>query len=267
MRVPRRVSCSGYYHVVVKGDGRQAIFEDDADRRTFLRLAERCFAEAGISVIAWCLMENHVHLVLRDDADGLSAAMHRLETAYARHYNDRSGRVGHLFRERFMSSPIESDAYLLEAVRYVHNNPEKAGVCRAEEYPWSSYRAYAAPGSACGLTVDTSVVLEMLGGEKNFVEFAAERGPRAYRPPSGKRLDESEARDVAEQVLGGHRPRRGEGPACRAPQPASERPACGRAISPSGGAPDGGREEHRRPGLSGRASRSRSQNKTSNETE
>ena len=206
MRVPRRVSCSGYYHVVVKGDGRQAIFEDDADRRTFLRLAERCFAEAGITVMAWCLMENHVHLVLRDDADGLSAAMHRLETAYARHYNDRAGRVGHLFRERFMSSPIESDAYLLEAVRYVHNNPEKAGVCRAEEYPWSSYRTYATPGSACGLTVDTSVVLEMLGGEKNFVEFTAERGLRAYRPPSGKRLDESEARDAAEHVLGGTAP-------------------------------------------------------------
>ena len=202
MRIPRQAARSGYYHVVVKGDGGQAIFEDDADRQTFLRLAERYFAEAGISVMAWCLMENHVHLILRDGSNELSAAMHRLETAYARHYNDRAGRVGHLFRERFMSSPIESDAYLLEAVRYVHNNPEKAGVCRAEEYPWSSYRAYATPGFACELTVDTSVVLEMLGGEKNFVEFTAERGLQVYRPLSGKRLDESEARDAAERVLG-----------------------------------------------------------------
>lgn len=202
MRIPRQAARSGYYHVVVKGDGGQAIFENDADRQTFLRLAERYFAEAGISVMAWCLMENHVHLILRDGSNELSAAMHRLETAYARHYNDRAGRVGHLFRERFMSSPIESDAYLLEAVRYVHNNPEKAGVCRAEEYPWSSYRAYATPGFACELTVDTSVVLEMLGGEKNFVEFTAERGLQVYRPPAGKRLDESEARDAAERVLG-----------------------------------------------------------------
>ena len=202
MRVPRQASRSGYYHVVIKGDGGQAIFEDDFDRRTFLRLAERYFAEAGVSVIAWCLMENHVHLVLRDDAEELSVAMHRLGTAYARHYNDRTGRVGHLFRERFMSSPIESESYLLEAVRYVHNNPEKAGVCRAEEYPWSSYSSYVTPGSSCELTVDTSAVLDLLGGEKNFAEFVAERGNCLYRPPSGKRLDDTEARDAAAHVLG-----------------------------------------------------------------
>lgn len=170
MRIPRQVARSGYYHVVIKGDGRQAIFEDDADRQTFLRLAERYFVEAGISVIAWCLMENHVHLILWDGSNELSGAMHRLETAYARHYNDRAGRVGHLFRERFMSSPIESDAYVLEAVRYVLNNPEKAGVCRAEEYPWSSYRAYVTPGFASDLSVDVSLVHEMLGDEKDFAE-------------------------------------------------------------------------------------------------
>ena len=176
MRVPRQTSRSGYYHVVIKGDGGQALFEDDADRRTFLRLAGKYLAGAGVSVIAWCLMENHVHLVLRDDAEGLSAAMHRLGTAYARHYNDRTGRVGHLFRERFMSSPIESESYLLEAVRYVHNNPEKAGLCRAEEYPWSSYGSYAAPGSSGELSVDTAVVLDRVGGEKGFAEFVAARG-------------------------------------------------------------------------------------------
>ena len=206
MRIPRQAARSGYYHVVIKGDGRQAIFEDDADRRKFLRLAERYFVEAGISVIAWCLMENHVHFILMDGSNELSAAMHRLETAYARHYNDRAGRVGHLFRERFMSSPIESDAYLLEAVRYVLNNPEKAGVCRAEEYPWSSYRAYVTPGSASDLSVDTSLVQEMLGDEKSFAEFVAASGDCRYRPPSGKRLDESEARDAAACVLGGTSP-------------------------------------------------------------
>lgn len=202
MRVPRQVSRSGYYHVVIKGDGGQALFEGDADRRVFLRLAERYFAELGVSVIAWCLMENHVHLVLRDDAEGLSVAMHRLGTAYARHYNDRTGRVGHLFRERFMSSPIESESYLLEAVRYVHNNPEKAGVCRAEEYPWSSYSSYVAPGSSGELTVDTSMVLDLLGGEKGFAEFVAARSGCLYRPPSGKRLDDAETRDAAACVLG-----------------------------------------------------------------
>ena len=206
LRAPRAIAESGFYHVILRGNGKQIIFEDDADRRVFLDLLAKRAGDAGIRILAWCLMENHVPLVLRDDAEELSVAMHRLGTAYARHYNDRTGRVGHLFRERFMSSPIESESYLLEAVRYVHNNPEKAGVCRAEEYPWSSYSSYVTPGSSSELTVDTSAVLDLLGGEKNFAEFVAERGNCMYRPPSGKRLDDTEARDAATWVLGGTSP-------------------------------------------------------------
>lgn len=204
-RTPRRVSCSGYYHVILKGNGRQALFEDDDDRRTFLRVAQRCFADSGVSVLAWCLMENHVHLLLRDEGERLSPSIHRLATTYARRYNDRSGHVGHVFEARFKNAPIETESYLLEAVRYIHNNPEKAGLCRAEEYPWSSYADYVGTAERCDLVVDTALVNELLGGPEGFAEFCAAR-PGAYRPPAGRRLKEAEAREVAERVLGGLSP-------------------------------------------------------------
>lgn len=200
VRVARQVSGSGYYHVVLRGSGRQVIFEDDADRRAFLLAAQRCLVGAGVAVVAWCLMDNHAHLIVRDDADCLSGAVHRLATTYARRYNVRTGHVGHVFQERFRSSPIEDEAYLLEAVRYVHNNPEKAGVCRAEEYPWSSYPDYRGRPHE-ELAVERDVVLGLLGGEEGFAEFCrASAGP--YRPPSGARLDDGEALEAARRVLG-----------------------------------------------------------------
>ncbi|WP_455137803.1 transposase [Thermophilibacter sp.] len=201
VRVARQVSESGYYHVVLRGSGRQVIFEDDADRRAFLLAAQRCLVGSGVAVIAWCLMDNHAHLVVRDDAGCLSEALHRLTTSYARRYNTRTGHVGHVFQERFRSSPIEDEPYLLEAVRYIHNNPEKACLCRAEEYPWSSYADYFGHPHE-ELEVERGVVLGLLGGEEGFSEFCRTGAGLSYRPPSGVRLDESETLEVARRVLG-----------------------------------------------------------------
>ena len=156
-----------------------------------------------MSVLAWCLMENHVHLLVEDGGGVLSSAMHRLGTIYARHYNERAGRVGHLFRGRFLSSPVETESYLLEAVRYIHNNPSKAGLCPAEDYRWSSYRDYLSPGSRETLQTSTEMVLELLGGVEGFLAFSSSRPDGAYRPPSeGTRLREGEVSETARHVLG-----------------------------------------------------------------
>lgn len=173
MRKARAVSESGFYHVILRGDGKRQIFEDDADRRAFLSLVECCLVARGVDVVAWCLMSNHVHLVVCDTEESLSEAVGSLAMRYARRFNSRTGHVGHVFQERFRSSPIESDAYLLEAVRYVHNNPEKSGICRAEEYTWSSYSEYVAGSKIC----DTEVILDMLGGVEGFKEFRSDGGP------------------------------------------------------------------------------------------
>ena len=169
--VSRIKSETGYYHVVTRGNGRQLIFENDADREQFLSLLKECMDKEGIGIIAWCLMANHVHLVLYDQQDGLSASMQRLLAGYARRFNARTGHVGHVFSSRFSSSSIESERYLLEAVRYVHLNPEISGMCLAPEYRWSSYGEYV----GVPVITDTSIVLDMVGGPEGFARFCGER--------------------------------------------------------------------------------------------
>ncbi|WP_072374874.1 transposase [Thermophilibacter mediterraneus] len=166
-------AASGYYHVVTRGNGRQRIFEDDGDRRAFVETLGRFAAGDGVAVIAWCLMDNHVHLVLRDERAMLSATMQKTLTTYSRRFNRRERHVGHVFQARFDSRTIEDDAYLLAAVRYVHLNPQRAGICAASDYEWSSYGEYV--GDVDGIT-DTGVVLEMVGGVEGFVRLCGDAG-------------------------------------------------------------------------------------------
>ena len=197
-RAPRATAESGFYHVILRGNGKQMIFEDDADRRVFLELLAQKTGDAGIHVLAWCLMENHVHLVLEDPARELSEMMQRLSGDYAQRFNRKSGRVGHVFESRFKSCPIENEAYLLQAIRYVHDNPENAGICPAAEYPWSSYHEYV--GSA--EVADTRLVLDMLDGTEGFVAYSQPEQRRTYRFDRRSRVPEDAMGDVARLALG-----------------------------------------------------------------
>ena len=200
-RAPRHLSKSGYYHVTARGGGRQALFEDDDDRRAFLETLDRQFEKHEVLLLAWCLMDNHVHLLIEDVAGNLSKAMHGLITCHAQRYNRRTGHVGHVFQDRFGSEAIEDDAYLLEVVRYIHDNPERAGICSRDEYPWSSYREYLGqPGYA-----STALVLGMLGGTEGFVEFSEGRGS-PFRHMRRRRIPDERASDVARQALEGVEP-------------------------------------------------------------
>lgn len=136
-RVWRTVT--GFYHVCARGTGKQLIFECDDDRWEFLELMRDCCREEGVTVIAWCLMGNHVHLVLADYEDRMSAAMHRLLLTYARRFNKRTGRTGHLFQNRFDRRSLDTDWQVMEAIRSVHADPQDAGVSLIERYPWSSF--------------------------------------------------------------------------------------------------------------------------------
>lgn len=198
MRASRRVSESGYYHVILRGNGRQRIFEDDADRRAFLEILARQVVARGVDVIAWCLMDNHVHLVLCDGEGRLSEAVGALAMRYAQRFNVRSGHIGHVFQERFKSVPIESEPYLLEAVRYVHNNPQKAGICESCDYPWSSFGEYVGSPSL----TNTGVILDLLGERDGFEEFCRSTSSVFYRFDEGGRVPDDEMSDVAAHVLG-----------------------------------------------------------------
>ena len=147
-RMARAIGESGFYHVVMRGVGKQVLFEDGQDRDGFLRRLRETCGELGVKIVAWCLMSNHVHLLLRGDMDAISRAMRRVESAYASRFNARHGRTGTLFQGRFTSVPVESDEQLCAAVRYIHLNPVKAG--EPIDGPWSSYAEYAAgAGGMC----------------------------------------------------------------------------------------------------------------------
>lgn len=164
-RVWRTVT--GFYHVCARGTGKRLIFEGDDDRWEFLELMRECCREEGVTVIAWCLMGNHVHLVLADYEDRMSAAMHRLLLTYARRFNKRTGRTGHLFQNRFDRRSLDTDWQVMEAIRSVHADPQEVGVSLIERYPWSSFpehlRAYDGDvaDAARGFS-DPSCVLELL---------------------------------------------------------------------------------------------------------
>ena len=173
-RVWRTVT--GFYHVCARGAGGQLIFESDSDRWEFLELMRDCCREAGVTVVAWCLMGNHVHLVLADYEDRMSAAMHRLLLTYARRFNKRTGRSGQLFQNRFDRRSLDTDRQLMAAIRFAHAHPQEAGISLIERYPWSSFyeflRAY--DGDVGKSFSDPSCVLELFGSAKGFVGYSLE---------------------------------------------------------------------------------------------
>ncbi|MHB1331903.1 MAG: REP-associated tyrosine transposase [Sulfuriferula sp.] len=130
------------YHVTARGDRSEDIFEDDQDRWGFLSTLERVIAQFNWVCHAWCLMDNHYHLLIQTPDSNLSKGMRQLNGVYTQASNRRHQRVGHLFQGRFKAILVDSDAYLLELSRYVVLNPVRAGmVKKPADWPWSSYRA------------------------------------------------------------------------------------------------------------------------------
>jgi len=139
----RRDAPGAVHHVLLRGIERGRIFLDDADREDFLARLDRNVFEAGAACLAWALIPNHVHMVLRTGQRPLSELMRRLDTGYARSFNLRHRRSGYLFENRFRSICIEDDAYLRVLIRYVHLNPLRAGLVPSLEalaaYRWAGH--------------------------------------------------------------------------------------------------------------------------------
>ncbi len=164
------------YHVTSRGNARQDIFADDADRSRFLDLLGREIEQHRWRCHAYCLMDNHYHLLVETPEANLSRGMGRLNMAYAQGFNRRHERSGHLFQGRFHAVVVEKNSHLLELCRYLVLNPVRAGTATApEDWPWSSYRATAAGrGGPDWLT--TRWVLRHFGG----ADTAARRAYRRF---------------------------------------------------------------------------------------
>ena len=144
-RLARIVLPGVAHHVTQRGNRRLPVFFSDEDRRAYLELLAAAAKDCGTRCLAWCLMDNHVHLILVPETrDGLRAMLGEAHRRYTRMVNFREGWCGHLFQARFASYPMD-DAHLMAAVRYVELNPVAAGMVeRAENWAWSSARSHIA---------------------------------------------------------------------------------------------------------------------------
>lgn len=131
------------HHVIQRGNRRQVIFTSDQDRQIYLRYLTAACSSNSVACLAWCLMSNHVHLILTPpSADALRATMSSTHTRYAQWINRSQDESGHLFQGRFLSYAMD-DAHLIASARYVENNPVKAGLVEhAEDWRWSSARSH-----------------------------------------------------------------------------------------------------------------------------
>ena len=140
---PREISSLGIYHVVYRGVNKQRIFEDEDDYGKFLSVLRKYEPICGYKLIAYCLMSNHIHLLIKPGKIPLARLFQRVIPSFVYWYNKKYERVGSLFQSRFKSRPINTSSQLLTVIRYIHQNPVKAAICNhPKHYKYSSYKDY-----------------------------------------------------------------------------------------------------------------------------
>ena len=193
MSRPLRLELSGaLYHVMARGNAKQAIYLDDQDRCFFLESLWNISERLDWQVWAYCLMNNHYHLLLQTAQPTLARGMRDLNGVHSRTFNQRHDRVGHLFQGRYKSVIVDKSSYLMEVTRYIVLNPVRSGLCAApEEWRWSSYRAAAGLAHAPA-RLAARAALAPFGADSEqtrgaFVEFVR-AGLTASDPVTGHRV-------------------------------------------------------------------------------
>lgn len=168
-------------HVIVRGIERRDIFLGDDDRLLFLERLTKLLLETCTDCLAWAIMSNHFHLLIRPRQTSLAIFMRRLLTGYAVVFNLRHQRSGHLFQNRYKSIVCQEDPYLLELVRYIHLNPLRAGLVKSidelDDYPWAGHSALVGKRQISGQTVDEILSLFSRGrarARRAYREFVAD---------------------------------------------------------------------------------------------
>lgn len=208
-RKARETSETGIYHVMVRGINRQEIFHDDEDRQRYLQTLKRVTEESKSLVLGYCLMSNHVHLLIKED-ENISHVMKRVGASYAYWYNWKYERTGHVFQDRFKSECVEDNTYLMIVIRYIHQNPIKARIVqKPEDYLWSSCRAYyGARENATNLT-QTQFILSIFANQKEKAiermrDFEAKNDDACcLEDIEKKHLNQEAARQVITEKLNG----------------------------------------------------------------
>lgn len=166
-RKGRVLSNDGIYHIMLRAVNRQRIFEEDADYKLFLNIIQDYKISCGFRLYAYCFMDNHIHLLLKTGPMDLGKIMLRITSKFVYWYNIKYQRSGHLFQGRYKSEPVEGRDHFMTVLRYIHQNPVKAGICISpEEYPYSSYRDYLYRNNDW---VDISQAFEIMEDDSFFI--------------------------------------------------------------------------------------------------
>ena len=196
---PRQAAESQIYHVVARGNNQQDIFLDDRDFAKYRQYLLRVCSEHGLTLYAYCLMTNHVHLLIKEGDVALGKSIGIVNGSYARYLNWKNETSGHVFQDRFFSAPVEDDRYFLAALRYIHRNPLKAAMTNSLSYPWSSYDEYIDHA----ICVDTEMALSILGSVEEFIalhEAEQDALPEIREP--GKKLTKLDAMHILLRCAG-----------------------------------------------------------------
>ena len=168
-RKPRIFSPTGIYHIILRSINQHIIFEEDDDYQKLLYILSDCKRTFDIDIYAYCLMDNHIHLLINSTEDHLASFFQSLGTRFVRWYNTKYSRSGHLFQDRFYSIPVVKKQQYLSTLAYIHNNPVKSALCRyPSEYRWSSYNAFYGQKNPL---VDTSFSFDIAGSKDLLLQY------------------------------------------------------------------------------------------------
>lgn len=201
----RLASETQIYHVMARGNRRTVIFHDKEDKKRFINIILNKKKEDSFRLFAYCIMDNHYHLLIKEENEELATIMKMINSSYATYYNDKYEGIGHVFQDRYRSEPVSNDEYLLGVTRYIHNNPKKAGIInRLQDYPWSSYEQYVYYKQSNDL-VDANYILSLYSKNisnavKRFMDFSQTDNTDIYLEDFCETEEEARVKEYLDQV-------------------------------------------------------------------
>ena len=156
----------GIYHVVARGNNKEYIFREGIDKGYFVKLLKEYRMTMGYNIYGYVLMDNHYHIIIQTMDKKLQEIMHQINNKYSKYFNYKFKRVGHIFQGRYKAVLVQDERYMLNLLRYIHQNPVSAGMCKqVEDYKWSSDVYYR---KGIRSFVDTEAIMKMLSS--NIIE-------------------------------------------------------------------------------------------------